>query len=134
LNEFLEADAAMYAEEYEADDWDPNDPSSAGGNIGDGGAGDLWGEEIDDGIIESLLIVSLAAALAGLIWYRQQRQAQERQRQQEEANADGRNGLNAAIADLQNQAQQLQGPVNGGFPPQPGNPGWDVWGQGGVVQ
>ena len=45
-------------------------------------AGDL-GE--DDGILESLVIVGLAAALVFLLMYRQQRQAQARRQEEENA-------------------------------------------------
>lgn len=55
----------LYEEDYE--DAMPGDD----GNI----AGDLSG---DDGILESLMIVGLAAALVFLLMYRQQRQAQAR--------------------------------------------------------
>lgn len=47
--------------------------------------GDDFYDELDDGIVESLLIVGLAAALALLVMYRRRR-ADERERRQQQAN------------------------------------------------
>jgi SEL1 protein len=46
--------------------------------------GDDYYDEIDDGVLESLLIVSLTAVLAFLVYYRQQRQVQQRNQQQQQ--------------------------------------------------
>ncbi|QDS71101.1 hypothetical protein FKW77_009183 [Venturia effusa] len=78
LNAFLEADAAGYQNEHfdERDDWEHMDTMPGG---------DDFYDELDDGIVESLLIVGLAAALALLVMYRRRR-ADERERRQQRAN------------------------------------------------
>lgn len=47
--------------------------------------GDDFYDDLDDGIVESLLIVGLAAALALLVMYRRRR-ADDRERRQQQAN------------------------------------------------
>ncbi|KAK5121164.1 hypothetical protein LTR85_005648 [Meristemomyces frigidus] len=132
LNDFLEADAAMYAAEYEADDWGTEADGMPGGD------GDYWdggeGGEIDDGVLETLLIGGLLAALGWLVYYRQQRQrnAAEQRRRAGEEGAQGRQ----QVQDQQG-VQQPPPPVpgqqpDGGFFPQPGNPEWNAWAAGGV--
>lgn len=78
LNAFLEAEAAGYPNDYydERDDWEHMDTMPGG---------DDFYDELDDGIVESLLIVGLAAALALLVMYRRRR-ADERERRQQQAN------------------------------------------------
>ena len=127
LQDFLEADAAYYQQEYggEADDWDAQHEPMAGG---DGYFDDE--DAIDDAVLDALLIGGLLAALAWLIYYRQQQQrvAEERRR----------DGLEIQpAANLQNQQQQPQQPAghpagDGGFFPQPGDPNWNAWVAGGV--
>lgn len=70
--------------------------------------------DIDDGILEGLLIVGLAATLLVLVYFRQQ---QQRNRQNENANAQ--NNANANANDQ-------------GFFPQPGEPEFAQWVAGGV--
>ena len=117
LHDFLEADAAYYEQLYEPDDWDAQREPMPGGD-------DFYGDEIDDGILETLLIGGLVAALAWLIYYRQQQQraAEQRRRQEQEGE--------------QNQQQQPppapgQQP-DGGFFPQPGDPNRNAWIAGGA--
>ena len=114
LNDFVEADYAYNAEQYEADDWDHRtDPMP-------GAADDFFDEEIDDGLIEMLVIIGLVGALALLIYYRQQRQLAERRRleQQQQQQADG-------------QPQQPPQPQRGFFPP-PNDPDFANWVAGGI--
>ncbi|KAL8784573.1 MAG: hypothetical protein Q9195_008998 [Heterodermia aff. obscurata] len=73
------------------------------------GAGDDFYDVIDDGILDSLVIIGLVAALAFLVYYRQQRQL------------NGQRGE-------QRPGQQADG---GFFPPQ-GEPGFGEWVAGGV--
>lgn len=120
INDFLEADAAYY-ENFEADDWDAQDPMPGGDEYWEGG------EDYDDGVVETLLIGGLVAALGYLIYYRQQQQraAEQRRRQaldaQQQGQADGE------------QQQPLPGQQpNGGFFPPPGDPAWNDWVAGGV--
>ncbi|KAK4555898.1 ERAD-associated protein [Recurvomyces mirabilis] len=121
LNDFLEADAQMYAQEYEADDWSSEDTMPGGD--------DFWGAEgefIDDGLLETLLIGGLVAALAWLIWYRQQQQRRvEEQRR--------RQGVEGGAQPAQQPAAPAAGQQpDGGFFPEPGNPDFNAWVAGGV--
>ncbi|KAI9829992.1 MAG: ERAD-associated protein [Phylliscum demangeonii] len=81
INNFLRDDHPYYGDGDgdEAEDESEHLVDSAAAHEhmhgGGGGAGDeLYADLIDDGIIESLIIVGLAAALAFLVYYRQQRQ------------------------------------------------------------
>lgn len=79
LSAFLEAEATAYQGEHfdERDDWEHMDTMPGG---------DAFYDNIDDdGIVESLLIVGLAASLALLVMYRRRR-ADERERRQRQAN------------------------------------------------
>jgi SEL1 protein len=133
LNDFLEADAQMYAAELqqEADDWG-NEEHMPGGD-------DYWegGEELDDGLLETLLIGGLVAALGWLIYYRQQQQraAEQRRRQGEDANGQQQQQAQGN-GDARGQGQQPppapgQQPDGGFFPP-PGDPNFNAWAAGGV--
>ena len=82
-----------------------------------GKEGDDFLDDFDDGLLESLIIVALAGALAMLVYMRAQRQRDQRERQG------------------QAQVQQPQQPVqqqDGGFMPQPGNPDYLNWVAGGI--
>lgn len=105
---------------YYGDDFDDNylpenDPMPGGDADG------LYDDIGDDGILESLLIIVLAGALVGLIYYRQQRQLAHRRVQEAEA------AQNGAPHDGQPQAQQ-----DIGLFPQPGDPAFGQWVAGGV--
>ena len=77
--------------------------------------------DIDEGMLEGLLIVGLAATLLVLVYIRQQ---QQRNRQNENAanagNANGNGNVNANNAN------------DRGFFPQPGDPEFGQWVAGGV--
>jgi hypothetical protein len=51
--------------------------------------GDDYYDEIDDGIVESLIIVGLAAALVFLVYYRQQRQVNHRRAMEQQGQGSG---------------------------------------------
>lgn len=72
--------------------------------------------DIDEGLLEGLLIVGLAATLLVLIFFRQQ---QQRNRQNDNANQNGNANANANANDR-------------GFFPQPGDPEFAQWVAGGV--
>lgn len=81
-------------------------------------------DDIDDGTLESLVIITLAFALAWLVWYRQMRQ-QERRRA--EAQGPG----------VQAQGQVQEGPgarveQDRGVFPREGDPDWANWVAGGI--
>ncbi|GAB7356092.1 hypothetical protein MBLNU459_g6699t1 [Dothideomycetes sp. NU459] len=121
LNDFLEADAAYYADQYEADDWDHD-----GHHHSDhmpGAADDFFDEEIDDGILEMLVIIGLVGALAFLVYYRQQRQLDARRRQEQQQQQQQQQQQGNAVP------QQDQDP---GFFPQPGQPEFANWVAGGI--
>jgi len=118
---FLEADLEQYeqqlAREDDADEWD----TTATGHI----PGEDLYDDIDDGIIETFIIVGIAAALAFLVYLRQQRQLQQR-RQREEHQAGGQ-----PPPPPQDQ-QQGPGQRNRGMFPDPGDPDYMNWAVGGV--
>ena len=81
--------------------------------------GDDFYDIIDEGIIESLIIIGLAATLAFLVYYRQQRQTNNRRQAQEQQGQVG-------VAPLPGQQ------ADGGFFPPPNDPGFGQWVAGGV--
>lgn len=116
LDQFLQADAQMYAEQFEADDWDAahhdgSDPMPGGDDFWEGG------EEIDDEVLVTLLLGGLVALLGWLVWYRQQRQRAAEARRREQG--------------AEPQPVEGQQP-DGGFFPQPGQLGFNDWVAGGV--
>jgi SEL1 protein len=87
-----------------------------------GSDGEPLGEEYDEdeGVVDSLIILGVAAAIVFLVYYRQQRQLAHRRAEENAARAGG-------IAQPQ--------PGQPGAPPQPGNPGdplFQPWAAGGV--
>ncbi len=87
--------------------------------------GDDYYDEIDDGIVESLIIVGLAAALVFLVYYRQQRQVNHRRAMEQQGQGAPANGGVPA--------QPLPGQQpNGGFFPPPGDPNFNQWVAGGI--
>jgi len=109
---FLEADLERYAQlEEQADEWDTGHLSAALEH--DQG---VYGEEyydIDDGMLETLIIVALAAALAFLVYLRQQRGLAEQRRRQR-----GEDGGNVE--------------EDRGMFPAPGDPALNDWVIGGI--
>lgn len=73
--------------------------------------------DIDEGMLEGLLIVGLAATLLVLVYFRQQQQ-RNRQNENVNANADAQNGNENAN--------------DRGFFPRPGDPEFGQWVAGGV--
>ncbi|KAJ5204763.1 uncharacterized protein N7498_005642 [Penicillium cinerascens] len=120
---FIRNDEAEYWEElYESreDDEDFIGRGLDSENHDDGYYDDL-DFDIDEGMLEGLLIVGLAATLLVLVYIRQQ---QQRNRQNENAaNAGNANGNGNANANNAN---------NRGFFPQPGDPEFGQWVAGGV--
>lgn len=85
-----------------------------------GDADGMYDDILDDGILESLVIIGLAAALVFLIYYRQQHQLAHRQ------NVAAGEGQQAV------QGEQPQAPGERGLFPQPGDPAFGQWVAGGV--
>ena len=95
---------------------------------------DVYGDLIDDGIIEGLVIVSLAAVLAFLVYFRQQRQL-NRQRPTQDGQADNPPPPPPPPPDQQPQAPPVAAvapPEPGLFPP-PGHLDFAQWVAGGVA-
>ncbi|KAK0252333.1 hypothetical protein B0A54_14133 [Friedmanniomyces endolithicus] len=135
LSDFLEADAQMYGQDYEADDWGSGEEERVMGSDGQ----DFWGAEgdIDDGLLETLLIGGLVAALGWLVWYRvqQQRAAEERRRREGVEGGQAPPVVPAGAGEGQQQAPPPPAPgqqPDGGFFPQPGDANWGAWVAGGV--
>lgn len=83
----------------------------------------MYDDIIDDGILESLVLIGLGAALVFLIYYRQARQLAHRQ--------------NERVAAEQQQAaqgeqQQREEQDARGLFPQPGDPAFGQWVAGGI--
>jgi SEL1 protein len=117
-------DEMRYYEQYYDEDYEDTMP---------GGDSDIAGD-VDDGIIDSLVLVGLGAALVFLLVYRQHRQAQAQARQEEENARRQGQQVPAAVGGVNNnppappvQGQQ-PGPGNGN-----GLNGWEwIAGPGGV--
>lgn len=106
----------LYYEDYDDDDIITQSDHIPGGDD------EIYGDIIDDGILESFIIIGLAAALVWLIYYRQQRQLAHR-RQEEAARAE--------------QARQpepvpQQQPLDRGLFPPPDDPAFQQWVVGGI--
>ncbi|KAI9817118.1 MAG: ERAD-associated protein [Pycnora praestabilis] len=127
---FFEDDHPYYHSSDPSDDPTSDDLSDPTSNIQHHDAipgGDDYYDEVDEGIVESLIIVALAGALAFLVYYRHQRQLLHRRA----AHGQGRGqpqgqGEQAAQAQGQGRVQ------DGGFFPQPGDPDFNQWVAGGV--
>ena len=93
-------------------------------------------DDFDEGLLESLIIIGLAATLAFLVYYRQQRQLQNQRVVEAVPGVDAQR--NAAVAPGAQQQPVNIAPVpeanegEGGFFPIPGDPDWDQWVAGGV--
>jgi SEL1 protein len=73
ISNFLRDDHLYYGDNDYDDNYLPETDPMPGGDV-DG----LYEDAIDDGILESLIIIGLAAALVVLIYYRQQHQLAHR--------------------------------------------------------
>jgi SEL1 protein len=97
-------------------------------------------DDFDDGLIESLIIIGLAATLAFLVYYRQQRQLQNRraalaaQAGNAQQNAPAPAGIQPPAAEQGEGAGAAQpaGEGDRGFFPNPGDPDWHQWVAGGI--
>ncbi|KAL1589840.1 hypothetical protein WHR41_01754 [Cladosporium halotolerans] len=119
LDDFLKADAEMYAQQYEADDWDAQHDPMPGGD-------DTWDDDIDvdDDVFVALMLGGLLAALGWLMWHRNQLQRAAEARRRE---AEG-----GRQQQQQQQPMAQQQPDQGLFP-QPGQPEFNDWVAGGVA-
>ena len=120
ISNFLRDDHLYYGDNDYDDNYLPETDPMPGGDVGG-----LYDDIIDDGILESFIILGLAAALVLLIYYRQQHQLAHRRG--EEA-ARGQQGDQAA----QDRQQQQPPHEDRGLLPQPGDPEFGQWVAGGV--
>lgn len=121
INNFLQDDAEYYDDMY--DDMYEDDSMPGGDPL-----------DFEDGIMESVVILGLAAALVFLVMYRQQRQQMAARRQEEEARRQQQQQQQGGAqggAAAGNQQQPPQRQERGLFP-QPGDPDFGQWGVGGI--
>jgi SEL1 protein len=118
VSNFLQDDHPYYGDADYDDNYLPENEPMPGGD-----ADGFYDDIIDDGILESFIIIGLAAALVFLIYYRQQHQLAHR-RGEEAARAQ--QGEQPAP-----EGQQQQQEDRGVFP-QPGDPDFGQWVAGGV--
>ncbi|KAI9744469.1 MAG: ERAD-associated protein [Claussenomyces sp. TS43310] len=114
ISNFLQDEGSPYEDDIDNDLLPHSDPMP-------GGDQDiLYDDLIDDGIIESLIILGLAAALVWLIYYRQARQLAHRR------------GEEARIAQEGGQLRPAAQQAERGLFPQPGDPAFRDWVAGGI--
>lgn len=124
---FIENDGAEYWEDH----YEPRDEDDFMGRTLDSEREDGYYDDleldIDDGILEGLLIVGLAATLIVLVYVRQQ---QQRNRQNAQANGNGNgNGNGNANPNANADGDNVN---DRGFFPRPGDPEFAQWVAGGV--
>ncbi|CAI7636480.1 unnamed protein product [Penicillium pancosmium] len=120
IQAFIENEAQYYDALYEGQE---NDEEYAGSRTLDGEHEDGYYDDLefdlDEGMLEGLLIVGLAATLLVLVYIRQQ---QQRNRQNQNAANQGDGNVNNANANANDR----------GFFPRPGDPEFGQWVAGGV--
>lgn len=128
ISNFLEDQHPYY---HSTDEDDFSDPLPA----------DDFYDEIDESIVESLIIIALAGALAFLVYYRNQRQTNHRrdvEREEQQRQQPPAAPVQGGAGDRQQQQQQQRQPgvegqqADGGFFPPPGDPEHAQWVAGGV--
>ncbi|KAL8710149.1 MAG: hypothetical protein Q9220_005232 [cf. Caloplaca sp. 1 TL-2023] len=129
LSNFLEDPHPYYHSADEDDFVDPSADPMPGG--------DDYLDEIDESIIESLVILGLAGALAFLVYYRQQRQNSHRREMERQQLLQQQQQQSSLPAPQQPQAPAPEPPppgqqANGGFFPPPEDPNYGQWVAGGV--
>ncbi|RMZ86519.1 hypothetical protein DV736_g6256, partial [Chaetothyriales sp. CBS 134916] len=148
LNRFIDAALEMDQQEamvpHEGDDMDLDSLAFGETAIPGGGGdehagrrhdygGDEW-DEFDDGLVESLVIVALAGALALLVYARQQRQRENGQQAQAPPNTAAAGQGPGQLADqAAPQQPPAQAPGQGaGYFPHPADPEFNNWAAGGI--
>ena len=135
LNNFLEDRHPYYSDGGEEDYSDAPLPEGMPGGDED------YYDDIDESILESFIIIGLAATLAFLVYYRNQRQLEHRRQTMEGQAGQGRSqqqeqtvqGEGYALMDEQQQpALEGQQQADGGFFPPADDPNYGSWVAGGV--
>lgn len=123
ISNFLEDQHPYY---HSTDEDDFSDPLPA----------DDFYDDIDESIVESLIIITLAGALAFLVYYRNQRQTNHRrdvERQEQQRQPPPPQGGEGDQQQRQQRQPGVEGQqADGGFFPPPGDPGHAQWVAGGV--
>ena len=118
MSKFLQDDHPYY-HSADADESSVYDPMPGG---------DDFYDEIDEGILESLIIIALAGALVFLVYYRQQRQQTARR-----VVAVEQQVVQGAVEGVAPAPQPLPGQQpDGGFFPPAGDPNYGQWVAGGI--
>ena len=118
VSNFLQDDHPYYGDADYDDNYLPeNDPMPGGDADG------FYDDIIDDGILESFIIIGLAAALVFLIYYRQQHQ---------QAHRRGEEAARVQQGEQPAPEGQQQPQEDRGLFPQPGDPDFGQWVAGGV--
>jgi len=99
----------------------------AAGVEGDVYGADEW-DEFDDGLVESVIIIALAGALALLVYARQARQRVLEAERRQAQNQRDQGQMPVAV----NQQQPQPQGQDGGLFPQPGDVDWNNWVAGGI--
>lgn len=115
LSNFLRDDNHYYTDSDYDDNYLPeNDPMPGGDADG------MYDDIIEDGFLETLLVLSLAGALVFLIYYRNHRRQEHRRNQEAAAGHQG------------GQVQGQQPEADRGLFPPPGDPAFNDWVAGGI--
>lgn len=115
MSNFLRDDHPYYGDaDYEDNYLPDNDPMPGGDADG------MYDDILDDGILETLIVLGLAGALVFLIYYRNQRQMVHRRNEE------------VAAAGHQEVPQGPPPAEDRGLFPQPGDPNFNDWVAGGI--
>jgi SEL1 protein len=101
------------------------------GVSGDGGYYEEDWADFSDDMLETLIILGLAATLAFLVWYRQQRQMRERREREAQAQAQGQQAGVVPVAAVPVQPA-VQAEADRGLFPRPDDPAFMQWAAGGI--
>jgi SEL1 protein len=127
LRQILEAEIEGWDEDLEPDDYDDSNSPMPGGDA------DYPYDDIDSEILESLVILALAGALAFLIYYRQQRQRRQEEERRRQEQQHQLNQVQAPVAPQYQQPQaQPQPQQDRGMFPHPNDPEFMDWAAGAI--
>lgn len=131
ITDFLE-----YDEDYEGYDFQSDDDDmrfETGNDPMPGGDEDPYYDlelDIDEGLLESMIIIGLAATLVILVYYRQQRNLGRNDNHNINNNNNDANAANNAPAEAEEEARAREN--DRGLFPNPGDPEYAQWLAGGV--
>lgn len=149
ITTFLDNDEEDFYSQFHnyGSETDPNDPNSGHDSSGhdssgrnqDSGSSGTYYDDIDvdfeDGVLESLIILGLAATLVVLVYVRQQRalrRGAQQQQQQGQQQQPGAGGLGNANVNANANGNNNAGDNDRGLFPRPGEPDFAQWAAGAV--